>query len=56
MFGQVFVFLTGVFGLVMGLNEGNYLWAIVGFSVALSGLHLIYKLKTGKSIWDKDNT
>ncbi|WP_206486542.1 hypothetical protein [Thalassotalea sp. G2M2-11] len=56
MFGKIFVFIIGVFSLVMGLIEGDYLWAFAGFMMVLSGVHLIYKLKTGKNIWDKVNT
>ena len=56
MFGRIFVFILGVFGLVMGLIEGDYLWAFAGLVMVLSGIHLIYKVKTGKNIWDKENT
>lgn len=56
MFGQIFVFIIGVFGLVMGLIEGDYLWAFSGLVMVVSGIHLIYKVKTGRNIWDKENT
>lgn len=56
MFGQIFVCIIGVFGLVIGLIEEDYLWSFIGSILALSSLHLIYKLKTGKNIWDKENT
>ena len=49
MFGQIFVFIIGVFGLVMGLIEGDYLWAFAGLIMVLSGIHLIYKVKTVKT-------
>ena len=55
MFVQIFVFIIGVFSLVMGLKEGDYLWAFAGLLMVLSGIHFIYKVKTGKNIWDKDN-
>ncbi|MBN8429362.1 hypothetical protein JF535_00730 [Microbulbifer salipaludis] len=55
MVGQIFVFIVGMIGLVVGLVEGDYLWAFAGLVVVLSGVHLIYKIKTGKNIWDKEN-
>ena len=56
MFGQIFIFIIGVFGLIVGLQTGDYFWAFCGLVASLSGVHLVYQLKTGKSIWDKINT
>jgi hypothetical protein len=53
MFGQIFIFIIGVFGLIVGLQTGDCFWAFCGLVTSLSGIHLIYKLKTGKNIWDK---
>ncbi len=55
MFGQLFFFIIGIFSLAMGFQEGDYIWAFCGLVMSLSGVHLIYKLKTGKNIWDKSN-
>ena len=56
MFGQIFFFILGIFSLIMGIRDGNYIWAFSGLVMSLSGVHLVYKLKTGKNIWDKSNT
>jgi hypothetical protein len=59
MFGQIFIFIIGIFGLIVGIQTGDYFWAFCGLVTSLSGIHLIhliYKLKTGKNIWDKSNT
>jgi len=56
MFGQLFIFIIGIFSLIMGIQDGDYIWAFCGLVMSLSGFHLIYKLKTGKNIWDKSNT
>ena len=53
MFGQLFIFIIGIIGLVVGLQQGDYIWAFCGLVTSISGAHLIYKLKTGKNIWDK---
>ncbi|GIU50467.1 hypothetical protein [Shewanella sp. KT0246] len=55
MFSQLFIFIIGVLSLVLGLKEGDYLWAFCGLIMTLSGINLIYNLKTGKNIWDKSN-
>ncbi|QBG37188.1 hypothetical protein [Litorilituus sediminis] len=51
MFGQLFICIVGIFSLVMGLMQGDYLWAACGFFMSLSGVHIIYQLVTGKSIY-----
>jgi hypothetical protein len=56
MFGQIFIFFIAIFSLIMGLQEGNYIWAFCGLIMTLSGVHHIYKLKSGKNIWDKSST
>jgi hypothetical protein len=55
MFGQIFIFIIGVFGLIVGLQTGDYFWAFCGLVTLPSGIHLMYKLKTDKNIWDKSN-
>lgn len=32
----------------MGIQDGDYIWAFCGLVMSLSGVHLIYKLKSGK--------
>ena len=56
MFGQLLIFIIGIFSLIIGIQDGNYFWAFCGLVMSLSGVHLVYKLKTGKNIWDKSNT
>ncbi|MCL1066756.1 hypothetical protein L2735_08040 [Shewanella olleyana] len=55
MFGQLFVFIIGMLSLVLGLRDGDYIWALCGLIMTLSGINLIYNLKTGKNIWDKSS-
>ncbi|AGH42556.1 hypothetical protein C427_0446 [Paraglaciecola psychrophila 170] len=45
MFGQIFIFIIGVFGLIVGLQTGDCFLAFCGLITSLSGIHLIYKVK-----------
>lgn len=53
MFTQILLFIIGLFGLVMGLIEGDYLWAILGALMMLLTIDLFYTLLFNKSIWDR---
>ena len=54
MFTQAFLFVIGIFSIVMGYREADYVWLIAGIVMSLSGVHLIYQLITGKSLFQKD--
>ncbi|WP_169712437.1 hypothetical protein [Cognaticolwellia mytili] len=53
MFSQLFIFLIGISSLFMGFQDGDYIWAFCGLVMILSSVHLLYKLKKDKNIWDK---
>lgn len=43
-----------MFSIVMGYRKADYVWFIAGIVMSLSGVHLIYQLITGKSLFQKD--
>lgn len=56
MFIQAFVFIVSVIMMVMGVKDADYLLLVLGLLGTLSGVHLVYQVKTGKSLletWGK---
>ncbi|SEL83751.1 hypothetical protein SAMN05216262_12517 [Colwellia chukchiensis] len=53
MFTQFFIVIIALLSLVSALLVGSYFWAFCAMVMLLGGIHLIYKLKTGKDIGDK---
>ena len=51
MFGHLFFVVIGFIGFVLGLQEQDYVWAEIGFLVAVSSVYSLYQLKTGKSLF-----
>ncbi len=47
MFGQIFLVVIGMICIVLGVKEGDYIWAFCGFVMATGSIGTIYCLKTG---------
>ncbi|MBT1443954.1 hypothetical protein KJI95_05370 [Shewanella sp. JM162201] len=50
MFIQVFAFIIAVFCVALGVKHGDMLLVIAGAVGMLSGVHLVYQIRTGKSL------
>lgn len=56
MFAQFFFIALGLFSIITGIKDGDYLWAFCGLVMLSGSCFSIYQLKTGKPLFGRINT
>ncbi|MDO6640477.1 hypothetical protein AB4140_13025 [Shewanella sp. 10N.286.51.B2] len=55
MFAQIFIVFVGLASLILGIQDGDYLWAFCGLIMFTASVVTLYYLKTGKVFGDDKN-
>ena len=48
MFSQIAIILLALFGIVIGIREGDYFFVAIGILIGIFAAKTLYQLKTGK--------
>ena len=53
MFGQIFFIAMGLYLIVNGATDSNYLNVVLGIICAYLAIERLYEIKTGNKLWSK---